>query len=174
MFQKNIQLVEAEKVANRFCWRNVHSFLGLLPVCGFGWAGLVAAWALLQPQCPGSAHWRPLSRGARALGHLGFSSGSSLAPSTGSVAVAQKLSCSMARGISPDQGSNPHLLHWQVNSLPLSHQGSPNVFLNNTVTWFKTQDTKGYFSLLFSSHPMLLPISNQFLVQECTTDKYFQ
>ena len=25
----------------------------------------------------------------------------------------------------PIQGSNPHLQHWQVNSLPLSHQGSP-------------------------------------------------
>ena len=25
----------------------------------------------------------------------------------------------------PAQGSNPHLLHWQVNSLPLSHLGSP-------------------------------------------------
>ena len=25
---------------------------------------------------------------------------------------------------SPTQGSNPHPLHWQVDSLPLSHQGS--------------------------------------------------
>ena len=25
-----------------------------------------------------------------------------------------------------DQGSNPCLLHWQVNSLPLNHQGSPD------------------------------------------------
>ena len=24
-----------------------------------------------------------------------------------------------------DQGSNLHLLHWQVDSLPLNHQGSP-------------------------------------------------
>ena len=29
----------------------------------------------------------------------------------------------MEHGI-PDQGSNLHLLHWQVDSLPLSHQGS--------------------------------------------------
>ena len=35
------------------------------------------------------------------------------------------LSCSAAGGIFPDQGSNPCLLHWQVDSLPLSHQGSP-------------------------------------------------
>ena len=35
------------------------------------------------------------------------------------------LSCSSACGIFLDQGSNPCLLHWQVDSLPLSHQGSP-------------------------------------------------
>ena len=28
-------------------------------------------------------------------------------------------------GISPDQGSNPCLLHWQAHSLPLGYQGSP-------------------------------------------------
>jgi len=26
-----------------------------------------------------------------------------------------------------DQGWNPRLPHWQVDSLPLSHQGSPNM-----------------------------------------------
>ena len=40
--------------------------------------------------------------------------------STGSVVVAHGLSCSAARGIFPDQGSNLHLLHWQADSLPLS------------------------------------------------------
>ena len=29
------------------------------------------------------------------------------------------------QGIFPTQGLNPHLLHWQMDSLPLSHQGSP-------------------------------------------------
>ena len=33
--------------------------------------------------------------------------------------------CSAACGIFLDQGSNPCLLHWQADSLPLSHQGSP-------------------------------------------------
>ena len=42
-----------------------------------------------------------------------------------SVAVARGLSCSTACGIFPDQGSNPCLLQWQMDSLPLSHQGSP-------------------------------------------------
>ena len=46
--------------------------------------------------------------------------------SAGSVAVAHGLSCSTARGISPDQGSNSHPLLWQADSLPLSHQASPH------------------------------------------------
>ena len=33
-------------------------------------------------------------------------------------------SCSAACGIFPGQGLNPCPLHWQANSLPLSHQGS--------------------------------------------------
>ena len=40
-----------------------------------------------------------------------------------SVVVAHWLSCSVACGISPDQGSNPPPLHWWVDSLPLDHQG---------------------------------------------------
>ena len=30
-----------------------------------------------------------------------------------------------ADGMFPDRGSNSCLLHWQVGSLPLSHQGNP-------------------------------------------------
>ena len=45
--------------------------------------------------------------------------------STGSVIVGQGLSSSMVCGIFPGQESNPCLLHWQVDSLPLNHQGSP-------------------------------------------------
>ena len=43
----------------------------------------------------------------------------------GSVAVAHGPSCSVACGIFPDQGSNPCPLHWQADSQPLRHQGSP-------------------------------------------------
>ena len=43
----------------------------------------------------------------------------------GSVIVAHGPSCSAACGIFPDQGSNPSALHWQVDSQPLRHQGSP-------------------------------------------------
>ena len=43
----------------------------------------------------------------------------------GSVVVAHGPSCSAACGILADQGSNPCPLHWQADSQPLSHQGSP-------------------------------------------------
>ena len=43
----------------------------------------------------------------------------------GSVLVAHGPSCSAACGIFPDQGSNPCPLHWQADSQPLRHQGSP-------------------------------------------------
>ena len=42
-----------------------------------------------------------------------------------SVVVACRLSCPVACGIFPDQGSNSYPLHWQADSSPLSHQGSP-------------------------------------------------
>ena len=37
----------------------------------------------------------------------------------------------LPQGIFPTQGSNPCLLHWQAKSLPLSHQASPYIFLND-------------------------------------------
>ena len=43
----------------------------------------------------------------------------------GSVIVAHGPSCSTACGIFPDQGSNPCPLHWQADSQPPRHQGSP-------------------------------------------------
>ena len=45
--------------------------------------------------------------------------------STGTKVVTHGFSCSVACGIFLDQGSNLCLLHWQEDSLPLSHQGSP-------------------------------------------------
>ena len=47
----------------------------------------------------------------------------------GSATVAHGPSCSAACGILPDQGSNPRPLHWQADSQPLRHQGSPQVLL---------------------------------------------
>ena len=56
----------------------------------------------------------------------------------GSVVVAHGPSCSMACGIFPDQGSNPCPLHWQADSQPLCHQGSPTVmyFIESSRTGF--------------------------------------
>ena len=49
----------------------------------------------------------------------------------GSVIVAHGPSCSAACGIFPDQGLNPCPLHWQADSQPLRHQGSPlHIFLS--------------------------------------------
>ena len=66
-------------------------------------------------QCAGLSLSRPL---------LLRSSGSRRA---GSVIVAHGPSCSAACRIFPDQGPNPCPGHWQVDSQPLRHQGSPEV-----------------------------------------------
>ena len=51
----------------------------------------------------------------------------------GSVIVAHGPSCSAACGILQDQGSNPCPLHWQADSQPLRHQGSPQVIFD--INW---------------------------------------
>ena len=48
----------------------------------------------------------------------------------GSAIVAHGPRRSAACGIFPDQGSNPCPLHWQADSQPLRHQGSPVTILN--------------------------------------------
>ena len=67
-------------------------------------------------QCAGLSLSRPL---------LLQSTGSRCA---GSVVVAHGPSCSAACGIFPDQGLNPCPLHWQADSQPLRHQGSPKEY----------------------------------------------
>ena len=76
----------------------------------------------------GASHFRGFScYGAGGLGHMDFNSCSSWAPehwlnSCGTWAI-----CLTECGIFPDQGLNSWLLQWQANSLPLSHQGSPDL-----------------------------------------------
>ena len=69
--------------------------------------------------------------GAEVLGHAGAVGLTPRLCSCSSQALEHKLSgcghglsCSMASGFFLDQGLNPCLLYWQVDSLPLSHQGS--------------------------------------------------
>ena len=58
---------------------------------------------------------------------------------TGSVVGAHRLSCSAACGIFQDQGSNPYLLHWQADSLPLNHQESPSNYFFKLINRVKLQ-----------------------------------
>ena len=51
--------------------------------------------------------------------------------STGSIIVVRGLICSTACEIFLDQGLNPCLLHWQVDSLPLSQVGSILILFQN-------------------------------------------
>ena len=67
-------------------------------------------------RCAGLSLSRPL---------LLWSTGSRRASSA---IVAHGPSRSTACGIFPDQGSNPCPLHWQADSQPLRHQGSPPPF----------------------------------------------
>ena len=64
-------------------------------------------------QCMGLSPSRPLLLRSTGSRHAG------------SAVVAHGPSCSVACGIFPDQGSNPRPLHWQADSQPLHHQGSP-------------------------------------------------
>ena len=50
--------------------------------------------------------------------------------------VALRLSCSAAFGIFLDQGLNLCPLHWQADSYPLYHQGSPFVFVSNASSYY--------------------------------------
>ena len=62
----------------------------------------------------------------------------------GSAVVAHGPSCSAARGIFPDQGPNPCPLHWQADSQPLRHQGSPKLLFNNAACWNHLKRLKKY------------------------------
>ena len=102
------------------CWVFV-SMRGLSPVAASGGhsSSRCVGLSLLQPlllQSTGSRH-------------------------AGSVVVAHGPSCSAACGIFPDQGSNLCPLHWQEDSQPLCHQGSPRHPLlgkNNFATYYVT------------------------------------
>ena len=63
--------------------------------------------------------------GLQQLWHVGSVFVSLQLQSTGSEVVVHGLSCSAACRIFPHRRQNPRLLHWQTDSLPLSHQGSP-------------------------------------------------
>ena len=86
-----------------------------VPVSARGLSLVAASGGHSSSRCAGLSLSRPL---------LLRSTGSRRASS---VVVAHGPSCSTACGIFPDQGSNPCPLHWQADSQPLRHQGSPCV-----------------------------------------------
>ena len=65
------------------------------------------------------------SLGAQTLGTQALVVAAPKPWSTGSIVSMHRLSCSVARGIFLDQGSNPCPLPWQADCSPLSHHGSP-------------------------------------------------
>ena len=85
----------------------------------------------------------------------------------GSVVVALGLTCSLACEIFPNQGLNPCLLHWQADSLLLSHQGSPYVgrYLLNTYC-VQRIDAFKLWCWRFLRVPLTARRSNQSILKE--------
>ena len=88
-----------------------------------GERGLLSSCGVQASHCGG------FSCGAWSLGYAGFSSWDAwaLEHRLSSWGTRAQLLCTY--GIFPNQGLNPCLLHYQVDSLPLRHQGSPCVVL---------------------------------------------
>ena len=81
----------------------------------------------------------------------------------GSVIAAHGPSCSAACGIFPDQGTNPCSLHWQADSQPLCHQGSPRctyfkVFVEEFLDLFSLGTSYWKFTVFFWWHQVSLII----------------
>ena len=89
--------------------------------------------SVLTSHCSGFSCCGAWALGALRLQQLRFP-GSSSCGHHSSVAGAHGLSCSVACGDFPDQGSNPCALQQQMDSLPLNHQQS----LNNVIEFLPT------------------------------------
>ena len=98
---------------NKFIYLFIYFWLCWVFVSVRGLSLVAASGGHSSSRCTGLSLSRPL---------LLWSTGSRRA---GSVVVAHGPSCSAACGIFRDQGSNPCPLHWQADSQPLRHQGSP-------------------------------------------------
>ena len=69
----------------------------------------------------------------------------------GSVVVAHGPSCSTACGIFLDQGSNPCPLHWQADSQPLRHRGSPSLHFNTQMILMHTELKELTFHMIINA-----------------------
>ena len=104
----------------------IHLFLAVLGLCCWVHFSLAVASRGYSNCGAWASHRR-----AWVLGCMGSVAGAPQLQSTDSVVVAHGLSCSATCGIFPDQGKNPCLLHWQADSLPLSHWGGPELKVYN-------------------------------------------
>ena len=113
-----------------FCFLNLSIYFWLLgPCCCMGFSlgtasvycSLAAVGGLLLLQHSMGLRARGLRQSWR-VGSVAVAPG---LQNTSSIGVVHGLNCSTACGIFPNQGSNPCLLYWQADSLPLSYQGSP-------------------------------------------------
>ena len=98
---------------------------GLFSGCGEWGLLLVAMHRLLIAVTSVVAEHGLQARGLQQLWHTGSVVVACGLQSAGSVVVVHRLSCSAACGIFLDQDSNPRPLHWQADSQPLRHHGSP-------------------------------------------------
>ena len=79
--------------------------------------------------------------------------------------ILEWVTISSSRGIIPTRGSNLCLLHWQVDSLPLCHLGSPkkcDIFFsqNERKKYDHFHDTKKAFDKI--QHPFMVKTLNKF------------
>ena len=98
---------------------------GLLSSCSM-WTSPCSGFLLWSTGCQCEGFSRCSTR-AQSLQHTGSVVASRGLQSIGSVVVAHGFSSSAAVGIFQDQRLNPCLLHWQADSYPLYHQGSPGL-----------------------------------------------
>ena len=123
-------------------------------VCMYGCVGSSFLWeGSLQLWQAGAT----LHRGARASHYRGLSLPSTGSRWAGSAIVAHGPSRSAACGILPDQGSNPCPLHWQADSQPLRHQGSPlDYFLIYVLAYLSDLQSFDIFAFPIVFFPFLL------------------
>ena len=63
--------------------------------------------------------------------------------------ILEWVAISSSRGSSQPQGSNLHLLHWQADSSPLSHQGSSKMIVRTPLCniFYKEHSCKHHFTV---------------------------
>ena len=134
---------------------------------------VVASGGHSSSRCAGLSLSRPLSL---------RSTGSRRA---GSVVVVRGPSCSAACGIFPDRDTNPCPLHWQADSQPLHHQGSPKTNKIFKKPWLHFplllkplqshyHQISGHFLCFFNNHlPLsLLQSRRRLFYQNCPLSSY--